>query len=119
MRSFGWVGCRCDGDASLGEETRIESGDGAAIVIPANSLNEDLTIKIERNPEKVQSLPPLGDDVLLLGDFYNFEITGGKLLGPVDLILPFDESLIPDADGVLIVAVPVAVNNFLLRIFAG
>ncbi|MGD8457125.1 MAG: PASTA domain-containing protein [Anaerolineales bacterium] len=89
-----------------GEETRIELGDGAAIVIPAEAIDAEASITIERNPAKIESLPPLGQDGMQLGDFYNFEVTGGELIGAVDLVLPFDGSLIPEGDGILSIAFP-------------
>jgi hypothetical protein len=94
------------GTARVGEETRIELEDGAAIVVPSNSINEPVSITVERSPEKANSLPPLGEDVVQLGDFYNFEITDGEILGPVDLVLPFDEALIPEEQGVLVFGYP-------------
>ncbi|MBT7190020.1 MAG: PASTA domain-containing protein [Anaerolineae bacterium] len=94
------------GTARVGEETRIELEDGAAIVVPSNAINEPVSITVERSPEKANSLPPLGDDVVQLGDFYNFEITEGEILGPVDLVLPFDEALIPDKQGILVFGYP-------------
>ena len=69
------------------------------------TLWEEISITVERNPEKTNELPPLGDDVVQLGDFYNFQVDG-NLTGPVDLVLPFDEGQIPDKDGVLVVGVP-------------
>jgi len=90
-----------------GEETRIELEDGAAIVIPENSVENEVVVTVERNPEKINSLPPLGEGVVQLGDFYNFIIEEGELLGPVDLILPFDENSIPDEPGILTIAYPI------------
>jgi hypothetical protein len=93
------------GSAQPGQETRIELEDGAAIVVPANSLREEVHITVERNPEKINDLPPTDDNAIQLGDFYNFEIEG-ELTGPVDLVLPFDESRIPEENGVMIFARP-------------
>lgn len=95
-----------NGVANPSQETKIELEDGAAIVIPANATDGEVAVTIERNPEKSKSLPPLGENVVQLGDFYNFDISGGTLIDGVDLILPFDESRIPQQDGMLVIAIP-------------
>lgn len=92
--------------ANPSQETKIELDDGAAIIIPANATNGEVTVIVERNPEKSKNLPPLGDDVVQLGDFYNFDISGGTLIDGVDLVLPFDESRVPQKDGMLVIAIP-------------
>ena len=94
------------GSASPGEETRIELEDGAAIVIPVDSINDEVEVLIERNPDKTETLPPLDKDVIQVSDFYNYEIEGGELVGGVDLVFPFDESQIAGEDGLLTVAIP-------------
>ncbi|MBT3314837.1 MAG: PASTA domain-containing protein [Anaerolineae bacterium] len=94
------------GSAQPGEETRIQLEDGAAIVVPSNSIDNDVSFIVERSPEKAKTLPPLGDNVVQLGDFYNFEVTEGEIIGPVDLVLPFDEALIPREQGVLVFGYP-------------
>ena len=92
--------------AQPGEETKVELEDGAAIVIPANAIESEISLKVERNPEKANNLPPLDDGVVKVGDFYNFEIDG-TLNGSVDLILPFDLNSVPESKaGVLVVAIP-------------
>lgn len=88
------------------EETRIELEDGAGIVIPANSIDSEVSVKVERNPEKANNLPPIDEGVVKVGDFYSFEIDG-TINGPVDLILPFNAELIPENEaGVLVAAIP-------------
>ena len=94
------------GSAQPDEETRIELEDGAAIVVPAGSVSEETEIVLERNPEKINDLPPLGDDVVQLGDFYNFEFSGDDLTEGVDLIFPLDENQIPEGEGIISVAIP-------------
>jgi hypothetical protein len=96
------------GTAQPGEETRIELEDGAAIVIPAGAIESEVSVTIERNPAKVETLPPLGENGVQLGDFYNFEVTEGELVGAVDLVLPLDESRIPEGEGILSIAFPTA-----------
>jgi len=87
-------------------EIKIELEDGAAIIIPANTTNSEVTVTVERNPEKANNLPPLDESVVKVGDFYNFEIDG-TLNGPVDLVLPFDPNSVPEnEEGVLVVAIP-------------
>lgn len=87
-------------------EIKIELEDGAAIIIPANATNSEVTVTVERNPEKANSLPPLDESVVKVGDFYNFEIDG-TLHGPVDLVLPFDPNSVPESEeGILVVAIP-------------
>lgn len=86
-------------------ETRVELNDGAAIVVPANALQEEVDITIERNPDKIDLLPIFDETVVQLGDFYNFEVDG-DLLGAVDLVLPFDESEIPEESGMLVAMIP-------------
>lgn len=94
------------GVASPDTETKIELEDGAAIVIPASAIGSEVSIKVERNPEKANNLPPLDEGVVGVGDFYNFEIDG-TLNGPVDLVLPFDPDSVPEnKEGVLVVAIP-------------
>jgi hypothetical protein len=89
-------------------ESHIELSDGAGISIPAGALSAEITVKVERNPEKAQKLPPLDEGLLPVSNFYNFEIAGGVLNDRVDLTLPFDKSLIPDdqKNGFLVAAVP-------------
>lgn len=94
------------GVANPSQETKIELDDGAMIIIPANATNSEVTVTVERNPEKTKNLSPLGDNVVPLGNFYNFDISGGTLIGGVDLVLPFDESQIPDKAGLLTIALP-------------
>lgn len=94
------------GIAESGQETKIELEDGAAISIPYNSLESQVAVKVERNPEKRQNLPPLDDGFIQISDFYNFEVTSGNLTGPVDLTFPVDSDLIPDKTGVLVMAIP-------------
>jgi len=94
------------GIAEAGQETKIELEDGAAITIPYNSLDSQITVKIERNPEKTQTLPSLDEGFVQVSDFYNFEVTSGNLTGPVDLTFPVNADLIPDKTGVLVMAVP-------------
>lgn len=92
--------------AQPGQETKVELEDGAAIVIPANAVESEVSVKVERNPEKANNLPPLDDGVVKVGDFYNFEVDG-TLNGSVDLILPFDPDSVPESKaGVLVVAIP-------------
>lgn len=100
--------------AQPGEETRIELEDGAAIIIPANSIDENITVSIERNPEKIDSLPPFSEDVVPLGDFYNFTISEGELIGPVDLIFPFEPGNMPEEDrpGYLVIAIPTSEGDW-------
>lgn len=95
------------GSAPAGMETKIELEDGAAIVLPANSLTQDAKVTIERNPTKIEFLPPLEEDVIQISDFYNFEIEEADLIDGVDLVLPFDETRIPDEEGLLTVAIPI------------
>jgi phage tail sheath protein FI len=47
--------------AQPGQETKVELEDGAAIVIPANAVESEVSVKVERNPEKANNLPPLDD----------------------------------------------------------
>jgi hypothetical protein len=94
------------GIAEAGQEIKIELEDGAAISIPYNSLDSQVAVKVERNPEKTQTLPPLDEGFVQVSDFYNFEITSGNLTGPVDLTFPVNSDLIPDETGVLVMAVP-------------
>jgi len=92
--------------AQPGQETKVELEDGAAIVIPANAIDGEVSVKVERNPEKANNLLPLDEGVVKVGDFYNFEIDG-TLNGSVDLILPFDPDSLPESKaGVLVVAIP-------------
>ena len=93
------------GVASPGVETKIELEDGAGIVIPADSIDQQVNVKVERNPEKAKSLQPLDEDFIQLSDFYNFEIEG-NVNAPVDLILPFDAENSPDETGILVYAYP-------------
>jgi len=97
---------RTTGSASPGKETQISLDDGASISIPEESINGEVSVTVERNPDKAKTLPPLPEGFVQVGDFYNFEITSGELIGPVDLTLPFDEKLIPSGDGILMMAVP-------------
>lgn len=92
--------------ASTGQNTTITLSDGAEITVFATSINEDVEVTIERNPSKINNLPPLGNDVIPLSDFYNFEITDGMLIGPVEIKLPFDNKLIPNESGILTIAIP-------------
>ncbi len=94
------------GIAEPGQETRIELEDGASISIPFNSLDSQVEVKIERNPEKAQVLPPMDENFVQLSDFYNFEVISGNLTGPVDLTFPINSDLIPDESGVLVMAIP-------------
>ena len=87
-------------------ENQLSLPDGAAITILPNVLTGEATVTIERNPEKSQQLPELGDGMIALGDFYDFRISGAELVGPVDLELPFDQSKIPGTDGWLAAAIP-------------
>lgn len=88
------------------QESTVQLNDGAQITIPENSLTGDSTVTIERNPSKTASLPPLGNMDLPLSDFYNFQVEGGQLAGPVDLIIPFDESKLPKQNGYLVAMIP-------------
>jgi hypothetical protein len=90
------------------QESTVQLSDGAQITIPENSLTGDSTVTIERNASKTASMPPLGDKDLPLSDFYNFQIEGGQLIGPVDLVIPFDESKLPKQDGFLVAMIPTA-----------
>ena len=65
---------------SPGEEKEIALEDGAAIIIPADSINQEIEVMVERNPQKTESLPSLSNDVVQLSDFYNFEIAKGELI---------------------------------------
>lgn len=94
------------GSAEPGQETNIALDDGAAINIPGNSINSSVAVKVERNPEKRSSLPPLAEGMIEVSDFYNFEITNGNLTGPVDLTFPFNQDLVPKKDGILVMAIP-------------
>lgn len=78
------------GIAEAGQETKIELEDGAAMSIPYNSLDNQVAVKIERNPEKAQTLPPMDEGFVQVSDFYNFEVTSGNLTGPVDLTFPIN-----------------------------
>jgi len=92
--------------AQPGRETKIELEDGAAIVIPANAIDSEVSVKVERNPEKANNLPPLDENIVKVGDFYNFEIDG-TINGAVDLVLPFNPDLVPENEaGVLVAAIP-------------
>ena len=73
------------GTANSNQETPINLDDGASISIPSNSVEGNVTVTIERNPEKVKSLPSLPDGFVQISDFYNFDIQGGKLVGPLTL----------------------------------
>lgn len=88
------------------QESTIDLDDGASITIPSDSVEVDVTVTIERNPEKAKALPPLPDGFVQISDFYNFEISGGKLVGPVDITLPINKDLIPQKDGILVAAFP-------------
>lgn len=94
------------GTASAGKETQISLGDGASISIPEESINSDVSVKIERNPDKAKSLPPLPDGFVQVSDFYNFQITSGELQGPVDITLPINEKMIPNGNGLLMEVIP-------------
>lgn len=94
------------GNAEPGIETSILLEDGAGMVVPENSLEGPVTVLVERNPEKSTSLPPLPDRFVVLSDFYNYTVTSGKLIGPVDLVMPFDASFIPANEGELVMAIP-------------
>ncbi len=87
-------------------DTRIEMDDGAALVIPSDSVSGPTTATIERNPAKLRDLPPLDADVIPLGDFYDFQIEGGGRIVPVEIALPYDETRIPAGTGMLVMAVP-------------
>lgn len=78
-----------------GSEARVELGDGAALVIPAHSLESDSMAVIERSPTKTSSLPVLGEDVLPIGEYYAFSFEGSQPIGPVQVVLPFDAGSIP------------------------
>lgn len=91
--------------AQPNRDTPLSLEDGAKITVLADSINRVAKVRIERNPEKVASLPPLGEDVVQLSDFYNFEISQ-DLMGPVEIRIPFDEDLIPNEPGVLTIGVP-------------
>jgi len=88
-----------------GEDAIIGLDDGARITVFSESFEQPVEALIERNPSKIASLPPLGDDVVQLSDFYNFQVTG-ELMGPVQIRIPFDHSLIPNSPGVLTIAYP-------------
>lgn len=94
------------GVTESGQETKIELDDGAAIIIPANAIDSEVSVKVERNPEKANNLPPLDENIVKVGDFYNFEIDG-TINGAVDLVLPFNPDLVPENEaGVLVAAIP-------------
>lgn len=94
------------GTASSAQETQISLDDGAAISVPETSVDGEVSVTIERNPDKAKSLPPLPKEVVQVGNFYNFQIEGGKLTGPVDLIIPFNASKLPKQDGFLVAMIP-------------
>ena len=94
-------------NASPGAETQVQMEDGAGINIPEESILEDVDILIERNPEKTESLPELPEGFVQASDFYNYQVIKGQLTGPVDLVMPFDESLKPDPEAELMVGFPV------------
>lgn len=94
------------GQANTEQETQISLGDGASISIPPNSIDGEATVNIERNPEKIKNLPPMPEGMIQLSDFYNFEIEGANLLGPVDLFIPVDETLLPDQQGIFFAMIP-------------
>lgn len=88
-----------------GKDTIISLDDGARITVFSESFENPVDVLVERNPPKATSLPPLGDDVVQLSDFYNFQVNG-ELIGPVQIRIPFDNSLIPNKPGVLTIAYP-------------
>jgi len=94
------------GQANTEKETQISLDDGASISLPPNSIDGEATVIVERNPEKIKSLPPLPDGMVQLSNFYNFEIEGANLIGPVDLFIPVDETLLPDQQGILFAMIP-------------
>ncbi|MFZ5858406.1 MAG: PASTA domain-containing protein [Chloroflexota bacterium] len=94
------------GQASTEKETQISLDDGASISLPPNSIDGEATVNIERNPEKIKNLPPLPKEMIQLSDFYNFEIEGANLIGPVDLFIPVDKTLVPDQQGILFAMIP-------------
>jgi len=93
-------------EVSPDEPAIVEIGDGASIHIPMSSFDETLTVRIERNPAKIEDLPELGEDFMFLGDFYEFSIFGGEVDGEVELTFPIDVSLLPDGPGQLVVLFP-------------
>jgi hypothetical protein len=88
------------GAASIEKETQVTFEDGASISIPSTSLDGPASIKIERNPEKVKTLAPIPEGFVALSEFYNFEITGANLIGPVDITIPYDTSKLPEGEGI-------------------
>jgi PASTA domain-containing protein len=85
---------------STEQESQVSLNDGASIFIPPNSIDGKASVKIERNPEKKKNLPELPDGFVQLSDFYNFEITGANLIGPVDITIPYNTSKVPAQDGI-------------------
>ena len=78
------------------EETMLELSDGASVVVPAGSASKEVKIILERNPDKAKNMPALGEYMVPISSFYNIETAGEGLVGPVEIHLPVDKSLIPE-----------------------
>ena len=89
------------------EETILELSDGAKVIVPAGAASQAVELILERNPEKISNFPPLDEGFVPVSSFYNFEVNGGKLNGPVDLTIPLEPSLAPKpGKGILVAAIP-------------
>lgn len=93
--------------AKPNQETALELSDGAAVIVPAASASQEVKIVLERNPDKSKKMPPIGDFVIPLSSFYNIVSDGDGLVGPLEIHLPIDKTLIPkDMDGSFIALYP-------------
>jgi hypothetical protein len=89
------------------KETTLELSDGAMVIIPAGAASEEVEIVLERNPDKAKTMPALGEYTVPVSSFYNIEPKGEGLVGPVEIQLPVDRSLIPEGmDGELVALFP-------------
>lgn len=79
--------------AKPGKDTIIELDDGAALEIPSTAINEEVTAVIERNPKKINSLPPLGEGFIQLSDFYDFRISDDSLNSGFYITIPLKEDI--------------------------
>ena len=89
------------------EETKLELSDGAKVLIPAGSAGNNVEVVLERNPDKAKTMPALGEYNVPVSSFYNIEPKGDGLVGPVEVQLPVDKSLIPEGmEGELVALFP-------------
>lgn len=89
------------------KDTILELNDGAKVIVPAGAASEEVEIVLERNPDKAKNMPALGEYTVPVSSFYNIEPKGEGLVGPVEVQLPVDRTLIPEGmDGELVALFP-------------